>query len=64
LRISRPKKHVVGDGESGRQREVLIDCLDPGLARIQRRGEVHLVPVKDDLACVRTHGTGNGLDES
>ena len=35
------EEHVVGDRQRRRQREVLVDGLDAGIARVDRRAEMH-----------------------
>ena len=48
------EEHVVGDGQRRRQREVLVDGLDAGGARLDRRAEVHGLAV--DAAPRRASG--------
>ncbi len=47
------EEHVVGDRQRRRKREVLIDGLDAGVARLHRRLEVDLLALQRDLALIR-----------
>src|SRR3954463_618003 len=49
--------------ELGREREVLVDGLDPERARLERRADRHLAALEEDLARVRRLHAGERLDE-
>ena len=48
---------------AGRDREVLVDGLDPGAARVERGAEVHALAVQEDLALVRLERARQRLDQ-
>src|SRR5882762_1466209 len=58
-----PQEHVVGNGKARRQRERLINGLDAGTPRIERRVERHLLAVQPDLARIRHHRSGERADQ-
>src|SRR6185437_12665115 len=57
------EEHVVGDGQSRRQRKRLVDRLDARLASLDRRVEMHDLAAETDLARVRDHGAAKRLDQ-
>ena len=56
------EEHVVGDRQRRRQGEILIDGLDAGFARIERRLEIDGLAGEHDLAGVRNHRSAQRLD--
>ncbi|MNL16005.1 hypothetical protein D3C87_1370260 [compost metagenome] len=56
-------EHVVGNRERRRHGEGLVDRFDPGMAGIDGRGEMHLLPLEKDLAAIGLDGTGQRLDQ-
>jgi hypothetical protein len=50
------QEHVVGDRQSRRQRQLLVDAFDPGFARLDRRLEKHRLAVQRNLAFVGDDG--------
>src|SRR5262245_44229940 len=58
-----PEVHVGCDVESGRDREVLVDGLDPELARVARRPKRGARAVEPDLARIGLQRAGQRLDQ-
>jgi len=56
-------EEVAGGVEVVEQREVLVDGLDPEVARVVRRVDVDRLPVDHDLAVVGPHDAGEHLDQ-
>ncbi len=57
------EEHVVGDRQRRRQRQVLVDGLDAGVARLHRRTELHRLAFELDFALVGIDGAGDRLDQ-
>ena len=57
------EEHIVGDRQRRRQRQILIDGLDAGLARVDRRAEMHDFAGEPDLARVGDHRAAERLDQ-
>jgi hypothetical protein len=57
------EEHVVGDRQRRRQRQVLVDGLDAGVARLHRRAELHLLAFEADLAFIRGDRARYRLDQ-
>ena len=57
------EEQVVGDVQRGRDRQRLVDGLDPVRARIQRRAHVDRLAVEQDLALVGHDRAGEALDQ-
>ena len=58
-----PQHEVLGDGEGGRQPEMLVDHPDAGLDRVAWRVERHRLTVKQDLAFVGSVEPGEDVRE-
>ena len=57
------EKQVVGDRQRRRQSEVLVDGLDAGVARLDRRAEMHRLAVHQHLAGIGDDRAGEHLDQ-
>jgi hypothetical protein len=57
------EEDVGGDVERRGDGQLLVDRLDPDVARIPWRAKVNAVPVEPDLALVRVEGAGERLDQ-
>ena len=57
------EEDVLGDGEFGKEQQLLIDGRDPGALGFLGRGEARRAPVDQDLAGVRLIDAGDDLDQ-
>src|SRR3954470_4106028 len=57
------EEHVGAGIELGREREVLVDGLDPQAARVERRVQLDRLALEDDLAGVGLVHAGQRLDQ-
>ena len=62
-RLLAPEHHVVGDAEVRAEREILIDRLHTGRARVLRASELDRPALERHRAGVRADGAGDDLDQ-
>ncbi len=57
------EEHIRRGGQIVAERKVLVDDLDPGLARLERLVEMHRPVLEHDLAGSRREVAGDDLDQ-